>query len=253
MIHAYKAVMKWLMKNFSNFDPADSRFIDIIKPWKKVFSKVQFDAFLMKSVIPRIIEYLDANLHINPKNQVIDPLVNVLKWRGLIDDQILANIISRLFSRKWLSVLHHWLNSDPNFSDVKKWYSGWKNLLTPFINYPSISGVFGQALEMVEQGLNNQPISSPKEFSFSLTQPKPVQKAQPKVALTFKEIVEAAAIENHLIFTPTSRKRPDGKIVYQFSNSFIYVDRDVIFMENKESQTQRWVPVSLQNLLEISK
>ncbi|KII63443.1 Tuftelin-interacting protein 11 [Thelohanellus kitauei] len=247
----YKAVFKKFMLYFQKWDPADTGCIDMIRPWITVLKKDHMQTFLSRCLVPKFIEHLDKHLVINPRNQVLEPLTCILKWSDVVDQHTIANVISRGFSRKWFKVLHLWLNSNPNLSDVKKWYSGWKSLFNKYMTYPSIRGIFAQALEMIEQCMNKETVSMPEEYVFTI--PKQAKEATAsKVTLTFKELVENSAADNCIIFTPTSRKRPDGKTVYQFGKDFIYIDRDVIFLENKQSVANKWTPISLADLVDNS-
>ena len=62
-------------------------------------------------------------------------------------------------------------------------------------------------------------------------------------------ILQIQAEENSLLFVPIPNKRFDGKAIYSFGKSTIYLDRNVIFMNNQG----QWRPVSLPELVSSSR
>lgn len=67
----------------------------------------------------------------------------------------------------------------------------------------------------------------------------------------FKDVIEQYAGERGILFKPTSKGRNlmDGKTYYCFGNAIIYIDRSVIFVNNKEADV--WAPISLQDLIDM--
>ena len=57
------------------------------------------------------------------------------------------------------------------------------------------------------------------------------------------------AEDNGLIFIPLPNRRHEGKTVYTFGKSVIYIDRDVVFY----TVEGKWKPSSLQDLVEIAR
>uniref|UniRef100_A0A6G3MJI2 Tuftelin-interacting protein 11 (Trinotate prediction) n=1 Tax=Henneguya salminicola TaxID=69463 RepID=A0A6G3MJI2_HENSL len=205
--------------------------------------------FLARSIRPKLIDCLQTKLIINPRNQILDPLMWILRWKNIMDTQSMAFVLSRGFSLKWLNVIHRWLSQTPNYEDVKKWYTGWKSLFIDYIDHPSIQFIFTQALEMIDFSMKGLPIPTPKEYTPPVVNNPPAV-GPTRISLTFKEIIEKEATINGIIFTPTVKKRPDGKTIYHFGGNNIYIDRDVIFIE--KSPNQPWVPISINNLISAS-
>lgn len=55
-----------------------------------------------------------------------------------------------------------------------------------------------------------------------------------------------------ILFMPVPGKKHDGKTVYTFGAQTIYIDRNVLFVHSPSGKSG-WVPISLDNLLEMSK
>jgi tuftelin-interacting protein 11 len=57
------------------------------------------------------------------------------------------------------------------------------------------------------------------------------------------------AQENGIVFLPTKRQH-EGKQIYTFGSTSIYIDKDVIFAHSGANQ---WKPTSIESLLEKAK
>ena len=60
-------------------------------------------------------------------------------------------------------------------------------------------------------------------------------------------MVERKASENNLVFIPLVNKFREGKQIYQFGKLNIFIDRNVIFMQNDNNL---WLPSSIDQLIE---
>lgn len=63
---------------------------------------------------------------------------------------------------------------------------------------------------------------------------------------SFREMVERKAEENNLEFLPVPNRTYEAKQVYRFGRVFIYMDRNVIFL----NENGQWMPVSLNTLVD---
>lgn len=76
-------------------------------------------------------------------------------------------------------------------------------------------------------------------------------KAKSYSTTNFKDVVESFACQKGIIFKPISNNLNliDGKKYYQFGNTTIYIDRGVIFVNNKQDNI--WSPISIQDLIDM--
>jgi len=51
-------------------------------------------------------------------------------FQGLIPLPSLVTLLEKHFFPKWLQALSTWLNGNPDFDEVTKWYTGWKSLFS---------------------------------------------------------------------------------------------------------------------------
>jgi tuftelin-interacting protein 11 len=67
---------------------------------------------------------------------------------------------------------------------------------------------------------------------------------------TFKDVVEAFALDNGVEFSPKIGKTHEGKQVWKFGSRSCYLDHDVVFVFMPEKQL--WRPIGLEELLRIA-
>ena len=70
--------------------------------------------------------------------------------------------------------------------------------------------------------------------------------ASGSIPMSFREIVERRAEENNLEFVPIPNKTFEAKQVYRFGRVQIYLDRNVLFI----NENGQWIPVSLNSLID---
>ena len=75
--------------------------------------------------------------------------------------------------------------------------------------------------------------------------------ASGSVPTSFKDLVERRAEEYGILFMPLVGKYREAKQIYCFGEMQIYFDRNVVFL--LEPQNQKWVPVSLNTLIDRAK
>ncbi len=76
-------------------------------------------------------------------NIFIDPWNWVLAWQDLMPLPVLVTLIEKHFFPKWRQVLCTWLNSNPNYDEVSKWYKGWQSMFPESLRqHPSIRGMY---------------------------------------------------------------------------------------------------------------
>jgi len=54
----------------------------------------------------------------------------MLEWMDLLSTNTIANILETHFFPKWLGFLVTWLNQVPNYDEVYRWYTWWRNVFT---------------------------------------------------------------------------------------------------------------------------
>ncbi|KAI8489214.1 Tuftelin-interacting protein 11 [Branchiostoma belcheri] len=268
----YPTIRHKLGKALTNWHPSDASAIHILQPWKPVFSEGSMDSFLLKNILPKLGLCLQEFV-INPHQQHLDGFQWVLRWHGMLPVQSLTSLFEKHFFPKWIQVLCTWLNNNPDYDQVTKWYLGWKSQFPEeMLNEPAVKDQFNRALEIMTRAVGGGSVVQPgarenvayltsterrREFEAQAAAEKRREERTPmeaarkaaNVSMNFKDLIQAKAEENNLVFCPIPNKFYEAKAVYQFGTKTIYIDRGVVFVQGEKT----WVPVSLQNLIDMAR
>ena len=210
-----------------------------LEEWRAVLQS-ELSSILVRHLLPRLALHLSSNLIIDPSDQDLTPLEDVLRWASHFSLETMAHLLIAEFFPKWHQTLYVWLTYEGvNYADVKNWYNWWKEqvlgeaLSTGFNELPSIVAqwnkgleTMSQALDLLENGMDvstHLPAASLDTLSgtppvptstasrpFGLPPPPPTTSAtsrSPKVStieepITFKDVVEEWCAENGLLLFP---------------------------------------------------
>ncbi|EDO49456.1 predicted protein [Nematostella vectensis] len=261
-----------LSSALTNWHPSDPSAKMILQPWRNVFSKGFMDAFVLRSIFPKLSQCL-AEFVINPHQQHLEPFHWVMSWKEIIPLQHFVSLLDKHFFPKWSQVLRSWLSSNPNYDEVTKWYMGWKSMFKDeLLNNVTIKAQFNRALDLM-----NQAVASPggylqpgaKEHIAYLTSTERrrdaevaalaaaaekqkvetarAQASAQNIPSNFKDLIQKMAEENNIVFTPN--RRQDGKMIYNLGKLSIYIERGVVYTLVQGT----WSPVSVQELIMMAK
>jgi tuftelin-interacting protein 11 len=184
----------------------------------------------------------------------------VWEWNELLTPVTISQILDKYFFPKWIQTLVIWLNQSPNFDQVSRWYTGWKNLFTiEVLQQTNINEHFRRALELMQRAIGTNSsmtdeMTAPLPPTISTATVKPPSlldmKITPPATLEFKELVSQKCAERGIIFAPMPGRREMGKQVYRVGKSFCYIDRTVCMISSDGGMN--WAPISLTSLLEKS-
>ncbi|KAK7049042.1 Tuftelin-interacting protein 11 [Favolaschia claudopus] len=218
--------VKGLLRSWSVGDD----FPDDLGNWREVFDAGELDAMLLRHIFPKLGASLPEDLRVNPRDQVMTPLTNVLQWAASIRSSIFSQILETEFFPKWLDVLHIWLiQPKVSFEDVAQWYSFWKGSFPEKVQ--SMGGVargFTRGLQLmnkaIELGLDAPPqlpgldfraeqaIFAPNTRGRNGTPRAPRRLSARTQEITFRSIVEDFAASHNLLFVPTGRAHEMSRI-----------------------------------------
>lgn len=205
-----------------------------LEEWRTVLQS-ELSSMLVRHLLPRLALHLSTNLIIDPSEQDLTPLEDVLRWSPLFSLDTMAHLLIAEFFPKWHQTLYVWLTYEGvNYTDVKNWYSWWKEevlgkaLSAGFNEVPSIAGewnkgleTMSQALDLLENGMDVSTHLPPASLNTSnkMGQGTPVSKTtspgpsssttlhtlkapQTEESTTFKDVVEEWCAENGLLLFP---------------------------------------------------
>ncbi|CDO68375.1 hypothetical protein BN946_scf184815.g22 [Trametes cinnabarina] len=200
--------------------------------WREVFDVGEWDTMLLKYVVPKLGSRLRDDFRVNPRQQDMQPLQDVMSWEQLLRPSILSQILETEFFPKWLDVLHIWLiQPNASFEEVSRWYSFWKSTFSENVqNMPGVAQGFTRGLQLMNKAIElgpEAPTRLPRpEHRPATTTPAPAQKPKEKPRpsrtqeITFRSIVEEYAASHNLLFIPTGRADERSRMpLYRVSQS----------------------------------
>lgn len=194
----------------------------------QTFDKGEWDKVILKYVVPKLGALLRKDFRVNPRNQIMEPILQVFQWFELIRPSVFSQILETEFFPKWLDVLHFWL-TQPNVSpgEVAEWYEFWKEKTfpEPIRMLPGVTRGFTTGLQLMfkatELGPNGvsqlprpefrpeQPASSGKTAALKAAPARPPARVQ---EITFRSIVEEVAADNNLLFMPSGKAHEKSRM-----------------------------------------
>ncbi|EJD07266.1 TFP11-domain-containing protein [Fomitiporia mediterranea MF3/22] len=193
-------------------------------PWKEIFNAKDWEDMLLKYVVPKLGALLRDEFRINPRNQDMEPLKNVLAWSSILRSSITGQLLETEFFPKWLDVLYIWLiQPSVNFEEVAQWYQFWKTTFPEDVrSISAVEGGFTRGLQMINHALELGPeaptkLPKPDHTRRPDTDSKPsmpkdkkdtaTARVRPARAqeITFREIVEEFVTSHNLLFMPAGK------------------------------------------------
>ncbi|KAF2642616.1 hypothetical protein P280DRAFT_467942, partial [Massarina eburnea CBS 473.64] len=240
-----------------------------IQLWRKAFPR-EIDQLLINIFLPRLAKHL-ANFEIDPSNQSLDLLNEVLAWTDVLSARVVAELIHvEFFEKKFMPVLHSWLTyENRNLAEISAWLTWWREEVFPkeFAKVQTHETDWNAAYSLVNASLDLEsegkgletlqlpavePVHSPPgtpNFSKSVNK----EPARQDVAeLTFKDVVESWCADEDLLLMPLRKAdEATGFPLFRITASatgkggvVVYFKGDVIYTQNKKDKNV-WDPAGL--------
>ncbi|KLO11034.1 TFP11-domain-containing protein [Schizopora paradoxa] len=189
-----------------------------LRPWREVFKSADWESMLLKYVIPKLGATLRDDFRVNPRNQDMAPLQQILEWANIIRPSIFGQLLETEFFPKWLDVLHIWLiQPSVNFEEVAQWYAFWKGSIPEDVRrIPAVEAGFTKGLQLINEALELGPDAPrklpkpnhnrPPSPSEGDRKPKPQRTLPSRMQeITFKSIVEDFVASHNLLLLPAGK------------------------------------------------
>ncbi|KAI8996414.1 TFP11-domain-containing protein [Trametes punicea] len=233
--------------------------------WKEVFDVGDWDSMLLKYVVPKLGSRLRDDFRVNPRQQDMQPLQDVMSWEQLLRPSILSQILETEFFPKWLDVLHIWLiQPNASFEEVWRWYEKWKSTFSENVqNMPGVAQGFTRGLQMMEKAIELGPEAPtrlprpehrvPTAIATPTTKPKEKPRPVRTQEITFRSIAEEYAASHNLLFIPTGRADERSRMpLYRVSQSvdgkggiLVYIMDDAVWA----SDDGEYHAITLENMV----
>jgi tuftelin-interacting protein 11 len=203
----------------------------------------------LKYIVPKLGATLREDFQVNPAQQDLKPLQNVLAWAEIIRSSIFSQLLEMEFFPKWLNTLHQWLvHPNASFEEVAQWYSSWKGIFPEDVQ--RISGVergFTRGLELMNKAIELGPAVSQLPRPDVQATGVPVGPAKARTTakvtssrtqeITFRSIVDDYASTHNLMFFPAGKvDEKTGHALFRVSKSadgkgglLVYIADDAVW------------------------
>ena len=199
-----------------------------LENWRFVFGS-DLSTMLVRYLLPRFRPHL-ASFDVNPSDQNMDRLDDVLRWAPLFSEQVMAEVIKSEFFPKWHNSLYLWLcQPGVNYDQIGQWYQWWKTVFedrfgSQFNETQPILAEWEKGLQMMLQGSEIGPeamaklpppsaaalkseektVTGPKSQQSGAESHSPMSKHHnlKEPVTSFKDVVEDWCQENDLFLKP---------------------------------------------------
>jgi len=259
---------------FSILDPAKG-VIAGLEEWQEVaiFSK-ELKHALEITLLPRLAQYLHTSFEVDPADQDITPIENILKWKPFFTADKFSRILIDAFFPKWLNVLHLWLTSDPSYEEIGQWYAWWQSQFPDTVNaVPAVAAEWEKGLAMMNSAMDlgpdrvktdlaapragpARPISGPGSQSKNAVKAQEVKAAaaasNANEDITLRDIMEDLCEKEGLMLIPLRKAHsetglPLMRVTASATGSggvVVYLKGDVVYAQNKKNRAI-WDPVDV--------
>ncbi|KAH7914611.1 TFP11-domain-containing protein [Hygrophoropsis aurantiaca] len=237
--------------------------------WRDVFDASEWDALMLKYVVPKLGAHLRTDFSINPRAQKLEPLQQVLAWTPLLRSSILSTILETEFFPKWLDVLHIWLvQPRVSFEEVVQWYEWWKSCFSEDVR--GLEGVkkgFTAGLQLMNKAIElGTEAPSKLPHPSARTEPMPQRTSTPTPRtlpsrvheVTFRAIVEEFAAEHNLLFVPTGRAHERSRMpLFRVTSSadgkrgglLVYIQDDAVWAPANDGEKDEYRAIPLEEMV----
>jgi tuftelin-interacting protein 11 len=210
-------------------------------------------ALINQSILPQLSNHLRTVFVLNPQNQNILPMMQLLEWKDHIPLHLFSHLFETDFFPKFHQCLWTWLSSShANLVEITQWYTSWKNLFESqgLERLDAFKQGFRTALDMMNQGT-----SAAMPSRFVPSKPKQQQTFTEESAfgdMSFKDYVELLCSESNLEFVPTTKRHSSGKDLYRLGKLQVYIEDGVLFVQDgKNGYTYSSIEDAIQKALSL--
>ncbi|RAL17500.1 putative G-patch domain protein (TFIP11) [Aspergillus homomorphus CBS 101889] len=238
-----------------------------VELWRDALGS-EFDVCLRNHLLPRLGRHLREDFQVNPQDQDLTPLEDVLRWQPFFRPNVMALLLTAEFFPKFHQILYIWLTNDPNYEEVAEWFTWWRAQIPAALNELTIvDDEWNKALQTMDlasqlgdragaelppptsktttRTTEKQPTKQQVRFvdhedeedptlKHAAPQPPPSRPSKPKVIeeVAFKDILEGWCMEQGLIMLPLREAHPqNGHPLFRITASATGRGGVVVFLQ----------------------
>lgn len=228
--------------------------------WRSIFQS-DLSSMLVRHVLPRHALHLSENFVVDPSDQDLTPLEDVLKWKEHFSLNTMAQLLTAEFFPKWHHTLYLWLTSEtPSYEEIQKWYQWWKQEIEERLpngfnvlvaaEWEKGLETLNIALDALGNGLDVSTVLAPPSMtkpglltpsSVPIIDTEPSKSVTVEAITTFKDVVEEWCAENGLLMVPLREADvQSGYPLFRLTASssgkggiIVYLKGDVIWVRDR--------------------
>jgi tuftelin-interacting protein 11 len=230
-----------------------------LSEWRNLLT-TELDHLLIRHLLPRLALHLSLNLEIDPSDQNLTPLEDVLKWQPFLKPEIFARLLVAEFYPKWLSTLHLWLTTpEASLEEIGQWVAWWKQQIPervstqPDVQKEWLKGnqMLHAAMDLLDAGAPlsalpppaagpARPVTKKAARKVELSAP-PARAPAVQEAADFRDEVEAWCMEEDLTLVPLREAhQANGLPLFRITASatgkggvVVYMKGDILWVQRK--------------------
>ncbi|VDC06053.1 unnamed protein product [Peniophora sp. CBMAI 1063] len=238
-----------------------------LSAWHEVFNTSDWDAMVLKYVVPKLGAHMREDFRVNPREQDMGPLERTLAWAPLLRGSIVGSLLEAEFFPKWLDTLYIWLvQPRASFEEVAQWLAFWRGVFPEDVqSLSAVQAGFTRGLDMVNKAIDLGPraptqLPRPQHRREGSPAPTPAPAAASRRVpartheITFRSIVEEFAAEHNLMLVPTQRVHEKSRMpLFRVSPTAdgkggvpVYILDDAVYAPDAEGDYRA---ISLENMV----
>ena len=270
LVAEFKRKLKLLLSSWSI---ASAGVIPHLANWQPILQG-ELPSLLTRHLVPRLASHLTDKFLVDPSDQDLSPLNQVLQWSSYLPSTTMAHLLVAELFPKWHQTLHVWLTSDPNYEEIREWFLWWKDQLPANINaVPVIDAEWNKGLEIIALALDLGPEavatklplpssgpahSAPNDATGREALEKPAPQQTHAAVSTFRDVVEDWCALHDLMIIPMREADPaSGMPLFRITASangrggaVVYLKGDVIWAREGTGESRAFIPVELNEALQ---
>jgi tuftelin-interacting protein 11 len=232
-----------------------------LSEWRNLLT-TELDHLLIRHLLPCMALHLSTNLEIDPSDQDLTPLEDVLKWQPFLKPEIFARLLVAEFFPKWLSTLHLWLTTpEASLEEIGQWVAWWKQQIPerisaqPDVQKEWLKGnqMLHSAMDLLDAGVSLSVLPPPAAGPArpvakgaarkldSISSAPPARAPAVQEAADFRDEVEAWCMEEDLTLVPLREAhQANGLPLFRITASatgkggvVVYMKGDILWVQRK--------------------
>jgi tuftelin-interacting protein 11 len=232
-----------------------------LSEWRNLLT-TELDHLLIRHLLPCMALHLSTNLEIDPSDQDLTPLEDVLKWQPFLKPEIFARLLVAEFFPKWLSTLHLWLTTpEASLEEIGQWVAWWKQQIPerisaqPDVQIEWLKGnqMLHSAMDLLDAGVSLSVLPPPAAGPArpvakgaarkldSISSAPPARAPAVQEAADFRDEVEAWCMEEDLTLVPLREAhQANGLPLFRITASatgkggvVVYMKGDILWVQRK--------------------